>query len=81
MSDLLETVIEAHGGLERWNQLDTVSARLPRAEPSGRSRARTESSTMSSSRRACTKSERPTAHWRGRPTQLIHPRTRRDRDR
>jgi hypothetical protein len=28
MSDLLETVIEAHGGLERWNQLDRVSARL-----------------------------------------------------
>ena len=28
MSDLLETVIEAHGGLERWNQLNTVSARL-----------------------------------------------------
>ena len=28
MSDLLETVIEAHGGLERWNQLDSVSARL-----------------------------------------------------
>jgi hypothetical protein len=28
MSDLLETVIEAHGGLERWNQLDNVSARL-----------------------------------------------------
>jgi hypothetical protein len=28
MGDLLETVIEAHGGLERWNQLDTVSARL-----------------------------------------------------
>jgi hypothetical protein len=28
MSDLLETVIEAHGGLERWNQLDAVSARL-----------------------------------------------------
>jgi hypothetical protein len=28
MSDLLETAIEAHGGLERWNQLDTVSARL-----------------------------------------------------
>ena len=28
MSDLLDTVIEAHGGLERWNQLDTVSARL-----------------------------------------------------
>jgi hypothetical protein len=26
--DLLDTVIEAHGGLERWNQLDTVSARL-----------------------------------------------------
>jgi hypothetical protein len=25
MSDLLETVIEAHGGLERWNQLDAVS--------------------------------------------------------
>ncbi|MCU1427046.1 MAG: hypothetical protein JWL83_1046 [Actinomycetia bacterium] len=30
MSDLLETVLEAHGGLERWNQLDTVSARLIR---------------------------------------------------
>jgi hypothetical protein len=28
MGDLLETVIEAHGGLECWNQLDTVSARL-----------------------------------------------------
>jgi hypothetical protein len=27
-SDLLETVTEAHGGLERWNQLDTISARL-----------------------------------------------------
>jgi hypothetical protein len=28
MSDLLETVIEAHGGLERWNEFDSVSARL-----------------------------------------------------
>jgi hypothetical protein len=28
MNDLLETVIEAHGGLERWNQLSSVSARL-----------------------------------------------------
>ena len=28
MTDLLETVIEAHGGLERWDQLDNVSARL-----------------------------------------------------
>jgi hypothetical protein len=28
MSDLLDFVIEAHGGLERWNELDTVSARL-----------------------------------------------------
>jgi len=27
MSDLLETIIEAHGGLERWNQLDAVSVR------------------------------------------------------
>ena len=27
MSDLLDTVIEAHGGLERWGQLDSVSAR------------------------------------------------------
>jgi hypothetical protein len=26
MGDLLETVLEAHGGLERWNQLDAVSA-------------------------------------------------------
>jgi hypothetical protein len=28
MNDLLETVIEAHGGLERWRELDGVSARL-----------------------------------------------------
>jgi hypothetical protein len=28
MGDLLETVIEAHGGLERWNQVNNVSARL-----------------------------------------------------
>ena len=28
MSDLLDMVIEAHGGLERWSQLDSVSARL-----------------------------------------------------
>lgn len=28
MNDLLETAIEAHGGLERWNELERVSARL-----------------------------------------------------
>ena len=28
MTDLLETAIEAHGGLGRWNQLERVSARL-----------------------------------------------------
>jgi hypothetical protein len=28
MSDLLGTVIEAHGGMERWSELDAVSARL-----------------------------------------------------
>jgi hypothetical protein len=28
MNDLLDIVLEAHGGCERWNQLDTVSARL-----------------------------------------------------
>ena len=28
MNDLLATTIEAHGGLERWNQLNKVSARL-----------------------------------------------------
>lgn len=28
MSDLLGTAIEAHGGLERWNQLESVSAHL-----------------------------------------------------
>jgi hypothetical protein len=28
MSDLLDVVIEAHGGLERWNELDAISARL-----------------------------------------------------
>jgi hypothetical protein len=28
MTDQLETVIEAHGDLTRWTQLETVSARL-----------------------------------------------------
>jgi hypothetical protein len=28
MSDLLEAVIETHGGVERWNQLTFVSARV-----------------------------------------------------
>jgi hypothetical protein len=28
VTDLLEGVIEAHGGLDRWNQLDSVAARL-----------------------------------------------------
>jgi hypothetical protein len=25
MADLLETIIEAHGGLDRWQRLDAVS--------------------------------------------------------
>jgi hypothetical protein len=33
MSDLLDTVIEAHGGLERWSQLDAISARLGQGVP------------------------------------------------
>ena len=28
MTDLLDYVVEAHGGLKRWNELETVSARL-----------------------------------------------------
>jgi len=28
MNDLLATTVKAHGGLQRWNQLNTVSARL-----------------------------------------------------
>src|SRR5260370_29605768 len=28
MNDLVETVVEARGGLERWSLLETVSARL-----------------------------------------------------
>jgi hypothetical protein len=28
MNELLKTVIDAHGGLDRWNELDGVSARL-----------------------------------------------------
>jgi hypothetical protein len=28
VSDLLETVVKAHGGLERWSELNSVSARL-----------------------------------------------------
>jgi hypothetical protein len=28
MANLLDTVIQAHGGLERWSELDAVSARL-----------------------------------------------------
>jgi hypothetical protein len=33
MNDLLGTVIEAHGGLERWNQLDSVSTRPVQGGP------------------------------------------------
>jgi len=54
MTDVLETVIEAHGGLERWNQLDAVTAWLVRGEPSGASRAMRRSSMTSSSGQACT---------------------------
>jgi hypothetical protein len=28
MADLLEDVVEAHGGLKRWNELETISAHL-----------------------------------------------------
>jgi len=28
MTDLLDTLVEAHGGLRRWNELETVTARL-----------------------------------------------------
>ena len=28
MTDLLDEVVKAHGGLERWNELETVSAHL-----------------------------------------------------
>jgi hypothetical protein len=28
MTDLLDSVVEAHGGLKRWNELETVSAHL-----------------------------------------------------
>lgn len=56
MTDVLETVIEAHGGLERWNQLDAVTAWLVRGEPSGASRAMRRSSMTSSSGQACTRS-------------------------
>ena len=41
MIDLLKTAIEAHGGLERWNQLNSVSARLTQVRRcSGRSKVR-----------------------------------------
>ena len=28
MTDLLDSVVEAHGGLKRWNEMETVSAHL-----------------------------------------------------
>ncbi len=28
MTDLLDFVVEAHGGLKRWDELETVSAHL-----------------------------------------------------
>jgi len=31
MNDLLETAIQAHGGLERWNQPDTQAGRARKA--------------------------------------------------
>jgi hypothetical protein len=52
MPDLLATVIEAHGGLARWNQLDSVSARLIQGGALWTLKARPASSTMSSSPRA-----------------------------
>jgi hypothetical protein len=50
MSDLLETAIKAHGGLERWNQLDTVSARLVQGGALWALKGQEGSSTTSSSR-------------------------------
>jgi hypothetical protein len=37
MTDLLDRLVEAHGGLQRWNELQTVTAHLAQggAEPRG----------------------------------------------
>ena len=56
ITDLLNNVVEAHGGLNRWNELETVSACLI---PSGVLRVVKVSracSTTFSSRQACVRS-------------------------
>jgi hypothetical protein len=73
MNDLLETVIEAHGGLERWNQLSSVSARLIQGGALWALKVRQEFSTTSSSRRACTRSGCRTVHS-VRPTDAVRSR-------
>jgi hypothetical protein len=35
MNELAELTIKAHGGLKRWDQFETISALLSRAEPYG----------------------------------------------
>ena len=36
MNDLLAQVIDAHGGLDRWEKLNSVTAKLSPAEDYGR---------------------------------------------
>ena len=81
MSDLLEAVIEAHGGLERWNQLETVSARLVQGGAlwalKGQAGVLDDVVVTASLHGA---GVAPSVR-RGRPAQLVHPRARRDRER
>src|SRR5207249_4214799 len=56
MADLLGTVVEAHGGVERWNELETVTAHLAQAAFCRHSKASRGALTTSSSRQACMRS-------------------------
>lgn len=80
MSDLLDTVIEAHGGLERWCQLAPSRRALTRAEPCGPSRASRACLMTSSSGQACTRSANHIIRSAPRPSQRVHAGARGDRD-
>ena len=82
MIDLLKTAIEAHGGLERWNQLNSVSARLTQGGAlwALKGQAGVLDDVVVTREPARRASVAP-AIRRCRPTQFVHPRTRRDRGR
>src|SRR5258706_6484092 len=56
MTDLLDYVVEAHGGLNRWNELETVSAHLAQHGVTWEMVGHKACSTTFTSRHACMRS-------------------------